>query len=197
VVVTGAASGIGRAVSIELEKRGHVTALWDMDKEALQQLDEELGVTNKQRCYVVDVTNPAAVCEAVASVEATLGPIQCLVNNAGINLGPCLFKNEPRENWLKVVNVNTIGMLNVTSAIFPLLAGRKFGHVVNISSVCGQSVIENHVVYGAGKYFIEGFSQGLRREGLRDGIKEHNTCFMRVMIHILCLLRSLLSGLAL
>ena len=89
------------------------------------------------------------------------------------------------QNWLKVVNVNTLGMLNVTSAIFPLLAGRKFGHVVNISSVCGQSVIENHVVYGAGKYFIEGFSQGLRREGLRDGIKEHNTCFIRVMTHIL------------
>ena len=80
-----------------------------------------------------------------------LGPIRCLVNNAGINLGPCLFKNEPKEvfnkqyekslkslsqNWMKVMNVNTIGMMNVTSAIFPLMAARKCGHVVNISSVC-------------------------------------------------------------
>ena len=86
------------------------------------------------------------------------------------------------------MNVNTMGMLNVTSAISPLMAGQKCGHFVNISSVClsycfllknenielilqGKSVIENHVVSGAGKYFIEGFSQGLRREGLSDGIK--------------------------
>ena len=86
------------------------------------------------------------------------------------------------------MNVNTMGMLNVTSLIFPLMAARKSGHVINISSVCvskdgqairlsdnifdqGRSVRENHLVYGAGKYFLEGFSEGLRREGLRDGIK--------------------------
>ena len=89
--------------------------------------------------------------QAVTKVESELGPITCLVNNAGINLGPRLFKTEPREvsilylpsyfsmhpkNWLKVVNVNTVGMLNVTSTIYPLMASRKSGHIVNISSVC-------------------------------------------------------------
>merc|ERR1712142_364867 len=144
---------------------------WDRDKEALQKLCVELMVSYEERASIVDITNYEEVVQVVTKVEAELGPITCLVNNAGINLGPRLFKNEPRENWLKVVNVNTMGMLNVTSTIFPLMASRKSGHVVNISSVCGKSVLENHVVYGAGKFFLEGFSEGLRREGLRDGIK--------------------------
>ena len=87
-----------------------------------------------------------------------------------------------------MVNVNTVGVLNVTSLIYPLMAARKSGHVVNISSIAvslsschfiqtrikffkGKSAHTNHVVYSAGKYFIEGFSEGLRREGLLDGIK--------------------------
>lgn len=172
MVVTGAASGIGRAISIEVARRGFVTALWDVDQAGLKQLKAELCEAGaKHRYYVVDITNAEQVSETVAQVESNLGPITCLVNNAGINLGPCLFKNEPTENWMRVVNVNTVGMLNVTAAIFPLMAGRKAGHVVNISSVCGKSVLENHVVYGAGKFFLEGFSQGLRREGLLDGVK--------------------------
>jgi len=171
VVVTGAASGIGRAISIELNKKGFVVALWDKDKDALQKLCSELEMSFEERATVVDTTNYGVLQEAVSKVEDQLGPINILVNNAGINLGPCLFKNEPRENWLKVVDINMVGMLNVTSLIFPLMAARKSGHVVNISSICGKSVLRNHAVYGAGKYFLEGFSEGLRREGLLDGIK--------------------------
>jgi len=171
VVVTGAASGIGKAICQELNKKDFVIALWDIDMVALQKLCVELGVSYTERASVVDITSYDQIVQAVTKVEAEIGPITYLVNNAGINLGPRLFKTEPRENWLKVVNVNTIGMLNVTSTIYPLMASRKSGHIVNISSVCGKHVLENHVVYGAGKFFLEGFSEGLRREGLRDGIK--------------------------
>lgn len=171
VVVTGAASGIGRAICVELNRKGFVAALWDINKAGLEKLSEELCVPYKERCSVVDITNHHQVAEVVLKVEAELGPITCLVNNAGVLGTPCLFKNEPIENWLNVVNVNNIGMLNVTSTILPLMAGRKSGHIVNISSIAGKSAIETRAVYSAGKYFIEGFSQGLRRECLRDGIK--------------------------
>jgi len=171
VLITGAASGIGRAISIEVARKGLVPALWDVDEAGLEALAAELCLPMGDHCYKVDITKSEQVVEAVAQVEFNLGPIKCLVNNAGVNFGPCLFKNEPRERWMKLLNVNTIGLLNVTSAIFQLMAARKTGHVVNISSITGKSVIENHVVYGAGKYFIEGFSQGLRREGLLDGVK--------------------------
>lgn len=173
VVVTGAASGIGRSICQELVRRGVVTVLWDVDQAGLNKLEDELCaiVAGKAKGYLVDVTNHGQVSEVTSKVEAEIGPITCLVNNAGVSTVPCLFKNGQIEKMMKVVNVNTIGTLNVTSAIFPLMAGRKSGHVVNISSVCGKSATQNHVVYSATKHFVEGFSQGLRREGLRDGVK--------------------------
>jgi len=169
VVVTGAASGIGRSICNELDKRGFRIALWDIEKEQLYET--KAALSGQHKSYIVDISDYETISQIVPQVEAELGPINILINNAGINLGPCLFKKEPRENWMKVVNVNTIGLLNVTSIIYPLMAERKFGHIINISSVLGQEAQEVHVVFGAGKHFMEGFSQGLRKEGLPDNIK--------------------------
>jgi len=97
VLITGAASGIGRAISIEVARKGLVPALWDVDEAGLEALAAELCLPMGDHCYKVDITKSEQVVEAVAQVEFNLGPIKCLVNNAGVNFGPCLFKNEPRE----------------------------------------------------------------------------------------------------
>ena len=99
----------------------------------------------------MDISDIEQVRKAANQVEYDLGPIDCLVNNAGVvNRTPCLVKNGTIEvqniwiniqyhhlcqEWLKIVNVNVVGTLNVTSTVFPLMAARKAGHVVNISSV--------------------------------------------------------------
>jgi len=173
VVVTGAANGIGKSICQELAKRGVVTALWDQDKEGLDSLEEELcsNTVGMAKGYVVDITDHQQVSKVTSDVESDLGAISCLVNNAGVSAVPCLFKNGDIQKWTRIVNVNAMGTVNVTSVIFPLMASRKSGHLVNISSVCGKSASPNHAVYSGTKYFMEGFSEGLRREGLKDGVK--------------------------
>merc|ERR1711915_210217 len=169
VVVTGAAGGIGRNICRVLNKKGFKVIL--VDKVDLGPLEDELGLTGKNRSFQVDLKDFDKVEEMVKRVDFEHGGINVLINNAGINLGPCLFKKEARENWLEVINVNNIGMLNITSVVFPIMTNRKSGHIVNISSVTAQSPWQNHIVYGATKSFIDGFSKGLRREGLAEGVK--------------------------
>jgi len=175
VLITGAANGIGRSISLAVGKHNFNIAAWDVDKAGLDKLKNDLLQQNpsiKVSTYVVDVSDTWRVKEAATEVETEMGPIYCLVNNAGvIHRTPCLMKNGAVEDWLKIVNVNVVGTLNVTSTIFPLLAGRKRGHVVNMSSTMGVGGLENQAVYSASKHFVEGLSKSLRKEGLLDGVK--------------------------
>jgi len=175
VLVTGAANGIGKSIVTQLAKLNFNIAAWDVDLAGLNKLKSELLNENssiKVSVYVVDVNNLKRVREAAAEVESEMGPIYCLVNNAGvIHKTPCLIKNGSTEDWMKIVNVNVVGTLNVTTTIFPLLATRKKGHVVNMSSTMGVRGLENQAVYSASKHFIEGLSSSLRKEGLFDGVK--------------------------
>jgi len=175
VLVTGAANGIGRAVAVELAKLKFSVAAWDVDQDGLTKLKEDLEKDNpsiKVFVATVDVSNIEKVKEGVATVESQLGPIECLVNNAGvIHKSPCLMKNGKIEDWMRIVNVNVVGTLNVTTAVFPLLCSRKHGHVVNMSSTMGVGSIETQAVYVASKHFIEGLSKTLRKEGQLDGVK--------------------------
>lgn len=175
VLVTGAANGIGKAIVTELARLNYNIAAWDLDRASLDKLKADLLAENpaiKVSVHVVDISDVERVKEAAAEVEAQIGPIYCLVNNAGvIHRTPCLIKNGSIEDWMKIVNVNVVGTLNVTSTIFPLLAARKKGHVVNMSSTMGVAGLENQAVYAASKHFIEGLSKSLRKEGLFDGIK--------------------------
>jgi len=175
VLVTGAANGIGRSICIELAKLKYNIAAWDIDEPGLEQLRTDLleqEPSIQVVAFTVNVSDVESVKQAAVQVEEELGPIDCLVNNAGVIHGtPCLIKNGNIEDWMKIVNVNIVGTLNVTTTIFPMLAARKKGHVVNISSILGVAGIETQSVYVASKYFIEGLSKSLRKEGLLDGVK--------------------------
>lgn len=171
VLITGAGSGIGQALSVALAARGHSLALWDLSSQGLATTRALLPPGARARQDTVDVTREEQVEEALGRVEEELGPIGVLVCNAGVVNPPTLLKEGNMKLWRGVVDVNCLGTLTVVSALVPLLASRRKGHVVFISSVVGQSVIPNHVVYGASKAFVEGLASGLRREGLRDGLK--------------------------
>eukprot|EP00091_Calanus_sinicus_P012649 TRINITY_DN28353_c0_g1_i1.p1 TRINITY_DN28353_c0_g1~~TRINITY_DN28353_c0_g1_i1.p1 ORF type:complete len:269 (-),score=77.97 TRINITY_DN28353_c0_g1_i1:62-796(-) len=157
------------------QDKGVRLALWDIDQTGLSKLKSDLlaeDATTKAEEYLVDISDVEQVRKAAKKVEEDLGPIHCLVNNAGrINRVPFLMKNGSTEEWMKIVNVNIVGTLNVTSTIFPLMAARKAGHVVNISSIMGIAGAVNYAVYSASKHFIEGFSKSIRKEGLLDGVK--------------------------
>jgi len=178
VLITGAANGIGRSIAVAVGKLNFNIAAWDIDKAGLALLKEDLlkqCPNIKVSTHVVDISDNSQVKEAVKQVEKEMGPIYCLVNNAGvIHRTPCLMKSGKcggYEDWMKIVNVNVVGNLNVTSTIYPLLASRKRGHVVNMSSTMGVGGLECQTVYTASKHFIEGLSKSLRKEGLLDGVK--------------------------
>jgi len=175
VLVTGAANGIGRDICIELAKLKYNIAAWDIDEPGLEKLKTDLVKLNptiQVVVFAVNISDVKRVELAASQVEAQLGPIDCLVNNAGvIHRTPCLLKNGKIEDWMRIVNVNIVGTLNVTTTVFPLMAARKKGHVVNMSSTMGVGGLETQAVYVASKHFIEGLSKSLRKEGILDGIK--------------------------
>jgi len=160
-------------LSVELASRGYSLALWDINMAGLEGTVELATVSGggALRTYQVDVADGARVAEAVDQVEEDLGHIDVLVSNAGVVNPPRLIKEGNLELWSPVIAVNAMGTLNVVQTVFPRMAASKKGLVMFNSSVTGLRVLENHVVYGATKHFIEGLAKGLRMEGLRDGVR--------------------------
>ncbi|RON41177.1 oxidoreductase [Pseudomonas frederiksbergensis] len=158
IIITGASSGIGEAAARLLSAAGHPLLLLARRVERLEALD--LPNTLNRR---VDITDRAALLAAVAEAEATFGPADALINNAGVMLLGEMTKQDPAQ-WDQMLDVNVKGLLNGVHAVVAGMVERKHGTIINISSVAGRKTFPNHVAYVGSKFAVHGLSENLREE---------------------------------
>jgi len=171
-IVTGGTRGIGAAVSLALREAGYtVAANYAGNDEAAERFRSETGIA----VFKWDVSDYAA-CEAgVKRVEAELGETAVLVNNAGITRDAMFHKMTP-EQWNAVISTNLTGLFNMTRPVWEGMRARKFGRIVNISSINGQKGQMGQVNYSAAKAGDIGFTKALAQEGARAGITVNAIC---------------------
>ena len=171
-VVTGGTRGIGAAISKALSGAGYkVAANYGGNDEAAQKFKAETGIA----VYKWDVSSFEA-CEAgVKQVETDLGPIDVLVNNAGITRDTMFHRMKP-EQWTAVINTNLNSLFNMCRPVIEGMRTRKFGRVVNISSINGQKGQMGQSNYSAAKAGEIGFTKALAQENARAGITVNAIC---------------------
>ncbi|MEV6619477.1 SDR family NAD(P)-dependent oxidoreductase [Amycolatopsis sp. NPDC051106] len=163
VVVTGAGSGIGRALSLEFARRGARVALSDVNAANAEETAELAG--DNARAYTLDVADRAAVLAHADEVAGEFGRVNVVVNNAGVALGASVEEMTFEDyDWLMGINLG--GVVNGTKAFLPHLIASGDGHVVNISSVFGFVGVPTQSAYNAAKFAVRGFTEALREEML-------------------------------
>jgi 2-hydroxycyclohexanecarboxyl-CoA dehydrogenase len=175
-VVTGGGSGIGRAIALRLAEEGMSVAILDMNEKAASATAESIrgsgGTAHVEAC---DICDNAAVQRAVAGVEAALGPIYLLVNNAGWDTPMPFLKTVP-EFWQKVIAINYLGPIQVTHAVVSLMAKRNSGRVIFIASDAGRVGSSGEVVYSGCKGATIAFAKALARETARNQVLINCVC---------------------
>ena len=175
-LITGAGSGIGRALAKLLAQKGYAILAVDLCEDPLRSLAEELQAQQKLFAYAVaDVTDPVRLVQAVRDLEAKLGPTDLLVANAGIGTETGAF-NYSIENMNKVLSVNLLGVSNSIGAVLPGMIERQRGHLVAISSVASYRGLPRMLAYSASKTGVNAIMDGLRVELLPIGIHVTTVC---------------------
>jgi 2-hydroxycyclohexanecarboxyl-CoA dehydrogenase len=176
VVVTGGCGGIGRAICTELAARGARVAVADLDAAAAEKLAAELTAAGGEAMGVgMDVADAESVTAGMKAVEAGLGPITALVNNAGIDvIGP--FVDSDPQVWDRLIEINLKGTIRCTRAVLDGMIARSAGRIVNIGSDAGRVGSSGEVVYSATKGGVIAFAKGLAREVARYGITVNAVC---------------------
>ena len=165
-VVTGGTRGIGEAISLALRDAGmNVAANYAGNEEKARDFTGRTGIPS----YKWDVSDFESCVAGVQQVEAALGPVDVLVNNAGITRDATMRKMS-RRMWEEVIDVNLGGCFNMAKVVFEGMADRKYGRIVNIGSINGQAGQYGQVNYAAAKSGIHGFTKALAQEGARSGV---------------------------
>jgi acetoacetyl-CoA reductase len=165
-VVTGGTRGIGLAITQQLKAAGYkVAALYAGNEAAAEAVRKDLGVL----CIKADVGDFEAVGAAFAEIEKTLGPIEVLVNNAGITRDAMLHKLTPGQ-WSEVIRADLDSVFNTSRHVIDGMRDRNFGRIINISSINGQKGQMGQTNYSAAKAGVIGFTKALAQETARKGI---------------------------
>lgn len=165
-VVTGGSRGIGQAICLALKAQGRtVVANYAGNDEKARAFTAETGIP----AYRFDVGDHQATLEGCARIAAEVGPIDIVVNNAGITRDGVLHKMS-FDDWNEVMRINLGGCFNMAKATFPGMRERGWGRIVNIGSVNGQSGQYGQVNYAAAKSGIHGFTKALAQEGAKFGV---------------------------
>lgn len=165
-VVTGGSRGIGQAICLALKAQGRtVVANYAGNEEKARAFTAETGIP----AYRFDVGDHEATLEGCARIAAEVGPIDIVVNNAGITRDGVLHKMS-FDDWNEVMRINLGGCFNMAKATFPGMRERGWGRIVNIGSVNGQSGQYGQVNYAAAKSGIHGFTKALAQEGAKFGV---------------------------
>lgn len=173
-VITGAGSGIGRALAQELALHGAKLALADVNSTALEETRKTLDKA-QAKSYVVDVSDPAAVESFARNVEKDFGRVSLLINNAGVALyGTFAEVSIAEMDWL--MRINFWGVVHGCKFFVPLLQREPEAHIVNISSVFGLIAPAGQTAYAASKFAVRGFTQALRQELIDSNSSISVTC---------------------
>jgi len=163
-MVTGGASGIGRAICLRLAREGTDVAVLDLDQAGGRQVADEVGALHRRAVAVeADVASAASVAAAVERVHAALGPVHILVNDAGI-AGLVPLQDMSEEQWDRMIAVHLKGAFNCTRTILGDMLATGWGRIVNVSSVAGLSGAPELVHYSAAKAGLIGFTKALAAE---------------------------------
>jgi clavulanate-9-aldehyde reductase len=171
VAVTGASSGIGEATALACAKAGAAVALAARRVERIDALAEQIaGGGGRAIAVQTDVSDEQQAGAFVRRAHEELGRLDVLVNNAGVMLlGP--IAGAPTDEWRRMIDANVYGVLYCTHAALPLMIEQGGGHVVNVSSVAGRIAREGSGVYNLTKFGVGAFSESLRQEGVRYGVR--------------------------
>ena len=165
-VVTGGTRGIGRAIAVALKNAGYrVAANYGSDDRNAAQFSEETGIP----VFKFDVADFAACAAGVKGVETSLGPVEVLVNNAGITRDATMHRMS-FEQWNAVIQTNLGSCFNMSRAVIEGMRTRGFGRIVSIGSINGQAGQYGQVNYAAAKSGLHGFTKALAQEGAARGI---------------------------
>ncbi len=168
-IITGAASGIGKAASLLFAKEGATVCACDLSQQALDALVKEAeGLSGKVDPYVLDVTNREQVFKVVEEIANKYGKIDVLINNAGITKDALLVKMTEQE-WDAVINVNLKGVFNMTQAVAPYMMRAQKGSIINTSSVVGIYGNIGQTNYAATKAGVIGMTKTWAKELARKG----------------------------
>ncbi len=171
-LVTGGSRGIGASISRALKDAGYtVAANYAGNDEAAKNFTDETGI----KTYKWSVADYDACAAGIKQIEADLGPVEVLVNNAGITRDAMFHRMTPQQ-WKEVIDTNLTGVFNMTHGVWNGMRDRKFGRVVTISSINGQKGQAGQANYSAAKAGDLGFTKALAQEGARAGITVNAIC---------------------
>lgn len=171
-VVTGAGSGIGRELTLQLLQKGAKVAGADIHGNALLETQKLAGVgADRWKDFVIDIGDKGQVDSLPAQVTAHFGAIDGLINNAGIIQHFVPVKDLSAEEIQRVMNINFYGTVNLTMAFLPLLLARPEAHIVNVSSMGGFLPVPGQTIYGASKAAVKLFTEGLYSELIDTGVR--------------------------
>jgi NAD(P)-dependent dehydrogenase (short-subunit alcohol dehydrogenase family) len=164
-VITGAGSGLGRAMALQLYQAGAHLALCDLNMPGLQETRQLSGdSSNRISLHSVDVSQRPQMLQFAQDVLATHGHLDLLINNAGISLSPALFDDIPDDLFDKVIQINMGGVYNGVRAFLPHLRTRPEASIVNISSLAGLVGLYGYSAYAMSKFAVRGLSETLQSE---------------------------------
>ena len=175
-IVTGAGSGIGRALSLALAEEGAIVCASDINLETITETERLLAQkTSKASGQQLDVTDEGLVSSYVQSIAEKYGRIDLIINNAGIAVAGEM-RDLDIEHWRRVMDVNLMGVIYGTHAAYKIMVSQGSGHIVNISSLSGLLPFPTNIPYGTSKHAVVGLSTGLRAEGEKLGVKVSVVC---------------------
>lgn len=175
-IVTGAASGIGRALCEELGREGAVVVASDINIGGVQEVTSKITEAGGQAISAhLDVSKSGDVTNFVNKTANEYGRIDYIFNNAGISISGEV-RDMSLEHWQKVIGVNLMGVIYGTIATYPLMVKQSFGHIVNIASLAGLIGMPINTPYATTKFAVVGLSISLRNEGYDLGVKVSVVC---------------------
>jgi NAD(P)-dependent dehydrogenase (short-subunit alcohol dehydrogenase family) len=170
-VVTGAASGIGRATALRLARDGYEVAMMDLDAAGLAETRTQVKrAGGRAHTFPVDLRDPLGVGSVTREIAVTIGPPQVLVNVAGIGVAATVLETSD-EDWNRVVAVNLTGPFLTIRATLPLMLDRGSGVIVNIASVAGQVGLARRAAYCASKAGLIGLTRAVAVDHANEGIR--------------------------
>jgi len=166
-IVTGAASGLGKAAAARIVAEGGQVVLWDLNAEALEAAKADTGAI---ATFALDVSDQAAVTAAARGSKDALGKIDILINSAGITGATVPVWEFPVDSWLKVMDINLNGLFYCCREVIPFMLDNGYGRIVNVASVAGKEGNPNASAYSASKAGVIGLTKSLGKELAQKGV---------------------------